>query len=374
MWPDVTDETSVITVVTGSRRARGARWRATLLAGLCIVGTLVAIAVPASAAPIDDARGLVAEAQRSADAAAARYEEAIGRLEQLGIEIEDLKARIVVNRAEATRLRALARERAVEAYTGRDSLDGGGFVFDGGDPLDEIRREKLLARTKEREDTAAADLVAVTKELAQQQSELERIRTEQEHAVRQVEAEQATVQVQLRQAQEALSALEEQLRREQEAQRARELAAAAARSASNRTNDKDYSGTYVSTGIVCPIQGALSFIDSYGFPRHQGPHKGVDLMAVAGTPNVAVVSGNVQFKEGGTSGLGARLYGDDGTLYYYFHLSAYEGGERHVSQGEVIGYVGNTGDARYTAPHTHFEIHPGGGDAVNPYPSVAAVC
>ena len=118
----------------------------------------------------------------------------------------------------------------------------------------------------------------------------------------------------------------------------------------------------------------MSFIDSWGAPRHQGAHQGVDMMAATGTPNVAVVSGDVTFKEGGTSGLGAYLHGDDGNLYYYFHLSAYEGGARHVSQGEVIGYVGNTGDARYTAPHTHFEIHPGGGAAVNPYPSVAAVC
>jgi peptidoglycan LD-endopeptidase LytH len=97
-------------------------------------------------------------------------------------------------------------------------------------------------------------------------------------------------------------------------------------------------------------------------------------MAARGTPDVAVVSGDVDFREGGLSGMGAYLHGDDGTLYYYFHLSAYEGGARHVAQGEVIGYVGNTGDAQYTAPHTHFEIHPGGGEAVNPYPSVAAVC
>ena len=97
-------------------------------------------------------------------------------------------------------------------------------------------------------------------------------------------------------------------------------------------------------------------------------------MAAKGTPNVAVVSGRVEFREGGLSGLGAYLHGDDGHLYYYFHLSAYEGGARQVAQGDVIGYVGNTGDARYTATHTHFEFHPGGGAAVNPYPSVAAVC
>jgi murein DD-endopeptidase MepM/ murein hydrolase activator NlpD len=97
-------------------------------------------------------------------------------------------------------------------------------------------------------------------------------------------------------------------------------------------------------------------------------------MAASGTPNVAVVSGNVTFRAGGTSGLGAYLRGDDGNLYYYFHLSAYEGAPRSVAQGEVIGYVGKTGDAQYTAPHTHFEIHPGGGGAVNPYPSVRPVC
>jgi murein DD-endopeptidase MepM/ murein hydrolase activator NlpD len=97
-------------------------------------------------------------------------------------------------------------------------------------------------------------------------------------------------------------------------------------------------------------------------------------MATRGTPNHAVVSGNVQMMSGATSGLGAFLYGDDGNLYYYFHLEAYEGGSRHVEQGEVIGYVGNTGDASGGATHTHFEVHPGGGPAVNPYPTVAAIC
>ena len=130
----------------------------------------------------------------------------------------------------------------------------------------------------------------------------------------------------------------------------------------------------MSTGLVCPIRGAVSFVDSWGAPRHQGPHQGVDLMAALGTPDVAVVSGSVSFRSGGTSGNGAYLQGDDGTLYYYFHLSAYEGAARRVAQGEVIGYVGNTGDASGGPTHTHFEIHPGGGPAVNPYPSVRAVC
>ena len=90
------------------------------------------------------------------------------------------------------------------AYTGRDGLEDAGFILDGGDPLDEIRREKLLARTKEREDNAAADLAAATDDLAHQRSQLEARRVEQERAVAQAEAEQATVQTQLEEAQGAL--------------------------------------------------------------------------------------------------------------------------------------------------------------------------
>ena len=97
-------------------------------------------------------------------------------------------------------------------------------------------------------------------------------------------------------------------------------------------------------------------------------------MAPRGTPNVAVVSGSVTMKSGGISGNGVHLQGDNGDLYYYFHLDAYEGGSRRVAQGEVIGYTGNTGDASGGATHTHFEVHPGGGGAVNPYPVARGIC
>jgi murein DD-endopeptidase MepM/ murein hydrolase activator NlpD len=97
-------------------------------------------------------------------------------------------------------------------------------------------------------------------------------------------------------------------------------------------------------------------------------------MSPRGTPNVAVIGGRVEMHTGGISGNGVWLYGDDGNLYYYFHLDAYEGGARQVKQGDVVGYTGNTGDASGGATHTHFEVHPGGGPAVNPYPTVVAIC
>ncbi len=101
-------------------------------------------------------------------------------------------------------------------------------------------------------------------------------------------------------------------------------------------------------------------------------HEGVDMMSPAGTPIVAVESGSVQFKTTSLGGNSIWLSGASGTRYFYAHLSAWEGSSRSVSQGEVIGYVGHTGNT--TADHLHFEVHPGGGAAVNPYPYVRAVC
>jgi murein DD-endopeptidase MepM/ murein hydrolase activator NlpD len=99
---------------------------------------------------------------------------------------------------------------------------------------------------------------------------------------------------------------------------------------------------------------------------------GVDMMSPAGTPLVAVESGSVQFKTTSLGGNSAWVNGNSGTRYFYAHLSGWEGSSRSVSQGEVIGYVGATGNT--SVNHLHFEVHPGGGRAVNPYPYVRAVC
>ena len=127
------------------------------------------------------------------------------------------------------------------------------------------------------------------------------------------------------------------------------------------------------SGIVCPVAGPTAYADTWGAPRSGGRrHQGVDMISPAGTTLVAVESGSVTMKTNNLGGNVVWLNGNSGTRYYYAHLSAWEGGSRSVSQGEVIGYVGATGNAGVN--HLHFQVHPGGGVAVNPYPYVRAVC
>jgi murein DD-endopeptidase MepM/ murein hydrolase activator NlpD len=125
--------------------------------------------------------------------------------------------------------------------------------------------------------------------------------------------------------------------------------------------------------IVCPVAGPHAFTDTWGAPRSGGrTHEGVDMMAANGTPLVAVTAGYASFRSTPLGGNSVGLTGANGNYYFYAHLNGYAGSSRNVSAGEVIGYVGRTGNT--TADHLHFEIHPGGGVAVNPTPSVAAAC
>jgi murein DD-endopeptidase MepM/ murein hydrolase activator NlpD len=127
--------------------------------------------------------------------------------------------------------------------------------------------------------------------------------------------------------------------------------------------------------IVCPVDGAVEFVDSWGAARSGGrAHKGTDMMAGHGTPTVAPVSGSLEQHSSSAGGLAWYVHGDDGNTYYGAHLSAYENqGAGWVEAGTVIGYVGDSGNAAGT-PHLHFEYHPGGGAPVNPYGLVSAAC
>jgi murein DD-endopeptidase MepM/ murein hydrolase activator NlpD len=122
--------------------------------------------------------------------------------------------------------------------------------------------------------------------------------------------------------------------------------------------------------IICPVEGGSPPFDSWLAPRSGGRvHQGIDLLAPSGTPLLAVVSGVVTQKTNRLGGITVSLMGDNGNRYYYAHLAAWEGTNGWVPQGAVIGYNGDSGNAT-GIPHLHFQIMPGNGVPVNPYPSI----
>jgi murein DD-endopeptidase MepM/ murein hydrolase activator NlpD len=146
--------------------------------------------------------------------------------------------------------------------------------------------------------------------------------------------------------------------------------------------------------IVFPVIGpAEYFAGDFGAPRPQGPHEGNDIMSVRRALAVAAEAGRVEFETGSTrGGCILRLRGDSGTEYVYIHLNndrtnandnrggctsgiTFPKGLRTgdtVAAGQPVGYVGDSGDADGLQPHLHFEIHPNGGHAVDPYGSLKA--
>jgi murein DD-endopeptidase MepM/ murein hydrolase activator NlpD len=128
---------------------------------------------------------------------------------------------------------------------------------------------------------------------------------------------------------------------------------------------------------ACPVGGPHNVTNSFGASRGGGSrrHQGNDIMAPHGAPIIAVVSGRVtRTGNGGLGGKSVYLYGN-GVEFYYAHLSSISvGAGQSVSAGQRLGGNGDTGNARGGAPHLHFEIHPGGGRAIDPYPSLARVC
>lgn len=132
-------------------------------------------------------------------------------------------------------------------------------------------------------------------------------------------------------------------------------------------------------GLVCPVQGPHHFRDTWGAPRSGGrTHQGVDMMADRGTPLVAIETGTVgRLGDGGLGGITVWFIGDGGAHYYYAHLDSWAPGlaqGQRIEAGGALGTVGSTGNAPEEWPHLHFEIHPDGGAAVNPYPTVSAIC
>ncbi len=132
-------------------------------------------------------------------------------------------------------------------------------------------------------------------------------------------------------------------------------------------------------GMTCPVAAPIRHSNDWHAPRSGGrQHQGNDVFAPRGSTLVAIESGAIDRSSDAESGLGGItiwLRGDSGTRWYYAHneRNLVARGSR-VAAGQPIALLGNTGNARATSPHVHFEMHPGGGAAANPFPLISRLC
>jgi Peptidase family M23 len=139
--------------------------------------------------------------------------------------------------------------------------------------------------------------------------------------------------------------------------------------------------------ILFPVVAKTSYTDDFGAPRGSRSHQGNDIMAARWSAVVAVERGRIEKPSWAQTECMLILHGRSGTDYWYLHLNndltssndnrggcrngvSYAAGLRTgqtVRAGQLIGYVGNSGNANWTSPHLHFELHPGGGNAISPY-------
>ena len=376
-----------------------------LVASVIVAGVLVVPAYTASgAAEITPQEVAAALEQRRAaqtallDATAA-YDAAVNEQAAIAERLDTVATEVAVGDRRIVELRAQAEEVARTLY-----MDAGGegvVRFFDAETINEIPvREKYLEQLSQSGAAVLSRYQALTAAQIGQRGELNQLSSDQAVVVAELERLAASILAELEAADSEYRAVaaayeaqeEEKRRRAEEERRRREEEDRLRREATSTTAAGGVTTTTVEgattttaappppTGSqTCPVNGAVAFTDTWGAPRSGGrTHKGVDMIASLGTPLVAIESGTIsKIGKGGLGGLTLWIKAVSGDSFYYAHLDGFAAGlhaGQAVTVGELVGFNGNTGNARYTVPHLHFEWHPGGGSAVNPYPLVAGLC
>jgi peptidoglycan LD-endopeptidase LytH len=331
---------------------------AVVLAAAALLTPEVAFPVPAGAQTLDDlddAERVVEGLEAELDAATAAYEATWAQIELAEDELQDLRREEIFHerQAEAARWAVSLQVRSAFKQGAGSTVE---MLLASEGPQVAVERAALVAALQTREGVRLEEAVASN-------LRLEQVRALVLDREEQLQHLHADLEAQAEQLQEKLAAAEA---------RATQIRSLVARQ--RRIHRGAQQGIY-----ACIFDSAFRFRDTWGAPRSGGRrHRGTDVFAPMNHPTYAFTSGVVQrHSHSRLGGLGLYLRGDDGNVYYYAHLNsiapAGSVGNR-VTAGQLIARNGSTGNASPSAPHVHFELHPGGGSAINPYPWLAAAC
>jgi murein DD-endopeptidase MepM/ murein hydrolase activator NlpD len=321
---------------------------------------------------------LLLEAQRIAE----RREAAYGEWQDITAQLHKTRTELAHAQEEYQRLQSDLELRAREAYiTGPGS--GLEFLLGATSIADLSSRMEYVNALSQEDADLATEVQNLRNALSAKKEEQERLQLKAAAALERVREQEAALKAKLAEQQAALNELNaakaraEELVKKLEKQYARELAAL--------TGVTFHAGAILK---VCPVGQPHAVYDGFGAPRYAGgyhPHAGNDIIAPEGTPIYATFDGYAQAGYNTLGGNSVDVYGDLGYTYNA-HLRA-PGYTGQVQAGDIIGYVGATGDTN--TPHDHFEWHPNVipsnwpaspygysviGDAVNPFPLLSQVC
>ena len=321
---------------------------------------------------------LLLEAQRIAE----RKEAAYGEWQQITAELQDTRAALTDAQVQYQGLRDDLEQRARNAYISGPA-SGLEFLLGASSIADLSARMEYVNALSQEDADLATKVQNVRNTLAARKDEQRQLQERAARALQKVQAAEAALKAKLAEQQAALDDLNskmaraEELVKKLEKQYQQELAAL--------TGLDFHAGAILK---VCPVGQPHAVYDGFGAPRFAGgyhPHAGNDILAPQGTPIYATFDGFAQAGYNILGGNSVDVYGD---LGYTYNAHLVEPGfTGNVSAGDVIGYVGATGDT--STPHDHFEWHPNVipsnwpsspygysviGDAVNPFPLLSAVC
>lgn len=375
---------------------------ATGVLALVLVTVVVVLALPARAAvtagEVEEARRVLREVSARLESEVARYEAALWEESQLRDRVERVRLDLTARERELALARTAARARVAELYMAAGSGNDAGFVSGGGVEgparlayLDSVALtdRELVNRLEQARRDYARQQVLLLETLGRQ----EEVAGELEELVGGIYGELETANAEYQAIKGEWDRQEaERIRREEE-ERQRQLWLSTSTTTSpgappspTPPGTSPPPATQPTTPalppappgtMVCPVDGASTFRDSWGEPRPGGRgHTGVDMMAPTGTPLVAIENGviyNVSWHYAGGNGL--YIEGDSGDSWYYAHLDGFAPGitsGTRVAAGQLVGYVGETGNA--AGPHLHLAHILPSGQYINPYPVVVSLC
>jgi murein DD-endopeptidase MepM/ murein hydrolase activator NlpD len=316
---------------------------------------------------MNDAKARVADVRARLASVTQQWQETETALAQTQAAVAQAQERIAELEARLHHIkdRLDRRVRAIYIGGGTETI---GALLGSASFTDFADRLQFATNIAQGDEDLATEVAVQSEQLARERARYAKQAQEQAKAAAALEDQKASIGSLLQEAQDLYDELYAKYRDEQERLRAIGLPP---------QGGGGGGGSYPVGGSgaisICPVQGPVSFVDSFGWPRPGGrTHQGIDMIAPYGTPVVATHAGNAVQAPNTLGGNAVILYHEGSSDWtYYAHFSSY-GASGQVGAGTVIGYVGSTGDTNVN--HLHFEYHPGGGSAIDPYGMLLAVC